>query len=577
MKADWRPAMTAVLLVLLPLGCLRSNGDAARRSGLGVRVVARGEVEVTCAPRESAQSRNRPGPDVRYSTSPLTLEGWDGARPVGPWERVTVDGTTMLRSSVPGLPPIVHYFAAKTCGQVFPSPSAAAPLLPLREAILHGRRAGHYFGHAVALVGDVNGDGYGDLLVGAPWSDEGLEGQRPAYVQWVRGLLRGLGVSLHGTKAGAAYLYLGGSQGPASTSAWTLLGKAEGDLVGSAVAGVGDLNGDGYADFAVGSPGHDTSLRNEGAVAIYFGRRGPLPSEPDLRLVGRTRDESLGSAITGGHFNGDGYADLVVGAPGSSLGQVNGGAVFIFYGGPGGPSTRPGTVLVGKTFDGLFGSAVTAVGDVNGDGYGDLLIGAYEGVADPRASGAAYLYYGSPSGLAPAPALTLRGRTGGEQFGSALAALGDVNGDGFADFAGGARKNNDGGAAAGAVFVYHGRRGGPLPEPRVTLRGQAAGGQFGAALAGVGDLNGDGYADLLVGAFNAGGSGQGAVFLYLGGAKGLRENAGLVLHGRHPGAHFGQAVAGAGDLDGNGKPDFAVGSEGESARGNQAGAVFVRY
>jgi hypothetical protein len=111
----------------------------------------------------------------------------------------------------------------------------------------------------------------------------------------------------------------------------------------------------------------------------------------------------------------------------------------------------------------------------------------------------------------------------------------------------------------------------------VTLRGQAAGGQFGAALAGVGDLNGDGYADLLVGAFNAGGSGHGAVFLYLGGAKGLRENAGLVLHGRHPGAHFGQAVAGAGDLDGDGQLDFAVGSEGESARGSQAGAVFVRY
>jgi len=576
-RGRWGRGLVSLMLLFVLVSCVRSREDPPRVSPFDIRVVSRGEVEVVCAPPGSGEQPRTEAPDVRYSTSPVTAGTWNDARAIGPWLPVIVNGTPKLQASLRGLPPTLHYLAAKTCGQVFASLSPAATVLPLRETILHGRRGGHYFGHALALVGDVNGDGYGDLLVGAPWSDEGLEGRRPAHVRWVRGLLRRLGITLHGTKAGAAYLFLGGPKGPASTPAWVLLGKAEGDFLGSVVAGVGDLNGDGYADFAVGIPGFDTELRNEGAVAIYFGRRGPLPSEPDLRLVGRTRDESFGSAIAGGDLNGDGYADLVVGAPGSNLGQVNGGAVSVFYGGPRGLSTSPGTVLIGKTLDGLFGSAVAAVGDVNWDGYGDLLVGAYEGVADPTAAGAVYLYYGGPRGLSPTPALVLRGRKGGEQFGSALAALGDVNGDGFSDFAVGARKNDDAGEDAGAVFIYHSARGGPSPEPRAILRGPAPGGQFGAALAGVGDLNGDGYADLLVGAFNAGGAGQGAVFLYVGGAKGLGEKSALELHGRHPGAHFGRAVVGGADLDGDKQLDFAVGSEGERARGREAGAAFVRY
>lgn len=568
--------MALLLLLFLSFSCTRSREDGPAGTPLSIRVVARGEIEVTWN-LDRPQEGQTTVADVRYSTSPLTVEIWDRARAVDLWYSVTEDGVTKVRSTLRGLPPVVHYVAARTRKDGPASLSPVIPVLPLQETVLHGKRAGHYFGHAVALVGDVNRDGYGDLLVGAPWSDEGLEARRPVYVQWVRAFLRRVGLSLHGANVGAASLYLGGPKGPAATAAWTLLGTAEGELLGSAVAHVGDLNGDGFADFAVGSPGHDTELRNEGAVAVYFGRRGPISSEPDLFLVGRTRDESFGSAIIGGDFNGDGYSDLVVGAPGSNLGQVNGGAVFIFYGGPRGPSSRPGTVLVGKTFDGLFGSAVAAVGDVNGDGYGDLLVGAYEGVADPAAAGAVYLYYGGPKGLGSAPALTLRGQKGGDQFGSALAALGDVNGDGFLDFAVGGRKNDEAGEDAGAVYVYHGGPRGPLTEPRMILGGPGPGAQFGAVLAAAGDLDGDGYADLLVGAFNAGRSGEGAVFLHLGGSAGVRQQPALVLHGRYPGIHLGRAVAGGVDLDGDGHPDFAVGSEGESARGKHAGAVFVRY
>jgi hypothetical protein len=570
-----RVVIALLLLLFLALSCSRSREDGPAGTPLSIRVVARGEIEVTWA--ASGPLQGQTVPDVRYSTSPLTVEIWNQARAVDLGHSVTEDGVAKVRGTLRGLPPVVHYVAARTRKEAPGSLSPIITVLPLRETVLHGKRAGHYFGHAVALAGDVNGDGYADLLVGAPWSDEGLEAHRPVYVQWVRAFLRRIGLSLHGANVGAASLYLGGPKGPAATPAWTRLGRAEGELLGSAVAYVGDLNGDGFADFAVGSPGHDTELRNEGAVAVYLGRRGPISSEPDLFLVGRTRDESFGSAIAGGDFNGDGYSDLVVGAPGSNLGAINGGAVFVFYGGPSGPSSRPGTVLVGKTFDGLFGSAVAAVGDLNRDGYEDLLVGAYEGVADPGAAGAVYVYSGGASGLGSTPALTLRGERGGDQFGSALAALGDVNRDGFPDFAVGARKNDKAGEAAGAVYVYHGGPRGPLPEPRTILRGPGPGVQFGAALAGVGDLDGDGYADLLVGAFGAGRSAEGAVFLHLGGAAGIRQAAALVLRGGSPGVHFGRAMAGGGDLDGDGHRDFAVGSEGESARGREAGAVFVRF
>ena len=216
----WGRGMVSLLLLFILVSCVRSREDPPRVSPFDVRVVGRGEVEVVCA---SPQARTE-APDVRYSTSPLTPVTWDEARAVGPWLPVTVDGIPKLRSSLGGLSPILHYLVARSCGKAFPSLSPVMTVLPLRETILHGRLGGHYFGHALALVGDFDGDGYGDLLVGAPWSDEGLEGQRPAYVRWLRRLLRGVGISLHGTKAGAAYLYLGGPQGPASTSAWTLLG-----------------------------------------------------------------------------------------------------------------------------------------------------------------------------------------------------------------------------------------------------------------------------------------------------------------------------------------------------------------
>jgi hypothetical protein len=538
--------------------------------GLSVEVLDRGVVEVGFRPPALGPGAGPAGPDVRYATAPPGEAGWAGATAVtGPW--TSRDGGGRLHATVRGLRPLTHHFEARVEGLLARPRSAVLAVLPLREAILDGRAAEAFFGHTVAMVGDVDGDGFADLLVGAPWSDEGLEPGRPRYARWLRRGLRALRLPVRGGKAGAAFVFPGARRGVSPTPRWTILGQADGEFLGSSVAGLGDLNRDGHADIAVGVPGRDTGLRDEGAVLVYHGRRGPLPPEPDLVLVGRTRDESFGAAVAGaGDLDGDGHPDWAIGAPGSNLGAPNGGAVFVRHGGPA-RAGRPGdTTLVGRTFDGLFGSALAGVGDVNGDGYADLLVGAYEGVGDFRASGAAYLYYGGPGGPGRAPDRAWKGLAAGDQFGSVLAALGDVDGDGFPDFAVAAPKHGPADDERGAVYIFHGGPRGPDPSPRTVLHGPWPGARLGTSLAGAGDQDGDGFADLLVGATNA-------VFLFRGGPQGIRPEPAFVLRGTHAGARLGQAVAGGQDLDGDGVPDLAIGAGGERRGGRNAGSVFVRY
>jgi hypothetical protein len=515
-------------------------------------------------------SRGGAEPDVRYATGILDDARWATATAVaGPW--AARDGGSRLVATVRGLAPLTHHFGVGLGGERSPRRPGVASVLPLRQAVLDGGVAEAFFGHTVAMAGDVDGDGHADLLVGAPWSDEGLEETRPRYARWLRRGLRWLRLPVSGGKAGAAFVFPGGKDGVSAAPRWTILGQADGEFLGSSVAGLGDLNRDGFADIAVGVPGRDTGLRDEGAVFVYHGRRGPRPAAPDLVLFGRTRDESFGAAVAGaGDLDGDGHPDWAIGAPGSNLGAPNGGAVFVRYGGPAGAARGAETTLAGRTFDGLFGSALAGVGDVNGDGHADLLVGAYEGVGDFRASGAAYLFYGGPRALGPAPDRSWKGLAAGDQFGSVLAALGDVDGDGFPDFAVAAPKHGEADDERGAVYVFHGGPQGPQASPRTVLRGPWPGARFGTSLAGAGDQDRDGYADLLVGAANA-------VFLFRGGPRGVDPEPAFVLRGEHAGARLGQAVAGGQDLDGDGVPDLAIGAGGAARAGRNSGSVLIRH
>jgi hypothetical protein len=274
-----------------------------------------------------------------------------------------------------------------------------------------------------------------------------------------------------------------------------------------------DVNGDGYADVVVGAPYEGSGDH----VVVYLGGASGLATTRSATLSGPTDFGRL--VASAGDVNGDGYADLAVGASSQT---------FVYLGGAGGLATTPATTLPGAGSDSLRG--VASAGDVNGDGFADVVVGVM------RAS-QAFVYLGSAGGLATTPATSLSGPL---FFGGMVEGAGDVNGDGYADVVVGSQ--------AAQAFMYMGSARGLSTLPATTLSGA---GSFGLTVAIAGDVNGDGYADIAVG------SGSNQAFIYLGGASGLATTPATTLSGP---SNFAYRMASAGDVNADGYDDFVVGT-----------------
>lgn len=367
-----------------------------------------------------------------------------------------------------------------------------ASTLPTAASLtLVGRAMGESFGAAVSVSGDVNGDGFNDLLVGAPLNDHA------------------------GTGAGRVYLYLGGPHF-ATTPALTLDGPGMGASFGASLAILGDADGDGYDDFAVGAPLDASTGSPTGKVYVYFGS-----STPD-----GTRRAVLGFATPGDQFgravaaasdvDGDGLVDVLVGAPHNTATGTASGQAYLYLGG----ATfhfAPDADYPGSGANVQAGTAVAGLGDFNGDGYADVAVGApFDTTGAP--AGQVYLTYGSWP-VHGTPDLRLTGASG-EAFGRTLAGLGDINNDGFADLGVGAPFNGEVGLNAGHVYIFPGAAR-PTSASGGTLANSIGGDQFGSALAAAGDVDHDGYVDFVVGAPFApftSRTGPGTAYLYRGGA-----------------------------------------------------------
>ena len=488
-----------------------------------------------------------------------------------------------------------------------------------------------YSGLSVSSAGDVNGDGYDDLVIGAWGADPNGSGSGETYIVYG-------GASAPGTGGVLDLSDLDGSNG------FILNGIDAGDQSGWSVSSAGDVNGDGYDDLIIGAWGASPNGDNEAGeiYIVYGGASAPgtngaldlsdLDGSNGFTLTGIDAGDRSGRSVSAaGDVNGDGYDDLIIGAHyADPNGDIWAGETYIVYGGASAPGTdgvldlsmldgSNGFILNGIDRNDYSGRSVSSAGDVNGDGYDDLIIGAFR--ADPNgnfAAGETYVIYGGAnapgsdgilelSGLDGTNGFILTGIDERDQSGSSVSSAGDVNGDGYDDLIIGAfgaafGADPNGNSYAGETYIVYG--GASAPGTNGVLDLSALDGTNGFILTGIdgddragisvssaGDVNGDGYDDLIIGAYRAdpNGDSSGESYIVYGGANApgtggvldlgaLNGTNGFILTGIEADDRSGISVSSAGDINGDGYDDLVIGASGADPNGiNNAGESYVIY
>ena len=458
-----------------------------------------------------------------------------------------------------------------------------------------GESADDETGFSVSSIGDINGDGLNEIIIGAKWAD-------PAA----------------GSKAGQTYVVYGTTTPPGAldlsnldgTNGFQINGAAGSEQSGFSVASA-DINGDGKDDLIIGAPFGSSSA---GDVYVIFGATG-IPANFNLSDLNGTNGFRFdgGSGKTGysvssaGDVNGDGIEDMLVGAPNY---RSSAGAAYVVFGdtsiGSDGlieHSDLNGTTgfrVDGFSSSDLAGFHVSRAGDVNGDGYDDFIIGA---CGANSSAGSSFVVFGAASFSSSFQISELNGSTGfrlngidaSDQSGISVSQAGDINGDGYADLLVGANLADGGGDASGEAYVVFGKASGFSATINLTdldgtngfrIDGASAGDNAGQAVSGIGDVNGDGYDDFVVGAYKGGTGGE--TYIIFGnstvGSTGslelstLTTSQGFRLDGAASGDYAGRAVSGAGDLNGDGFDDVLVGApHADPSSNSNSGQAFVFY
>ena len=395
------------------------------------------------------------------------------------------------------------------------------------------------------------------------------------------------------------------------TDGFLIPGLTNGSATGNSVSAIGDINGDTIGDFAIGAPNE-----NGGTTYVVFGKTSSFGSTLDLSTLDGTNGFTIIDSVNGGRsgfslsglgdVNGDGIADIFIGAPDSAVSASNAGAAYILFGKETsftatvdlGTATGSSVLqIVGVGADDLAGFSVSNAGDINNDGASDILIGVPFADLNGADSGAAYVVFGVQIGTGTLPAsISLSGLDGtagfrlvGEQandhFGTSVSTAGDINHDGFADLIIGApgADSFSGLANNGAAYVFLGKATGFTASTDVStfdgkngfkIEGLWAGEAFGSSVATAGDMNGDGVSDIVIGAANPG-TGQigqlvtGNAYVIFGKKKTFKPTFDLSTLDGDNGfrlttaslrSNLGTNVSSAGDFNNDGFDDIVVGA-----------------
>ena len=440
---------------------------------------------------------------------------------------------------------------------------------------------------SIATVGDVNGDGYDDFLIGAHQNGVGAQGQ--------------------------VYLFFGKASGWAAdtdlaSADASFIGESFNAFAGFSVAAAGNVNGDGYDDILIGAYGDDGEGIgvNTGQTYLILGKESGWTPDTNLStanasFIGEAAgDESGYSVCSAGDVNNDGFDDILIGARKSDGAGNDRGQTYLILGKDTGWAHDTSLAgadasFIGEADSDESGSCVSPAGDVNNDNYDDFLIGASKNDEIAVDAGQVYLIFGeetpgwgSDLSLTNADA-SFRGEAAGDELGTSISSAGNVNGDVYDDFLIGASKNDEVAVDAGQTYLILGRNTDwfmdlSIVTANATFIGEVAGDESGNAVACAGDINGDGYDDLLIGASlnDESGVDAGQVYLIYGKETSWSKLTSLStvnasFKGENTGDQAGYAVASAGDIDGDGGAEILIGAPKYDDTGTNEGKTYLFF